>query len=253
LGFTDWCAKTLSFNNYIAASMAYRNTPTGKQTIKNALYYAEIPLDPSKVVTSVQLPVTTGGTMHIFSIGERVGGGGYNNIGITNSGATSVGAFDSNHGNSYSAQALQSKGLVSGKAFSTNGYSFFWPVAGTFDNYIAAGQTLNAARPAGVSTLAFLGSATNGGASGNVTITYTDGSTQTVSLAFPDWCNATSSTLVPHPVIAATMTYRNTQGGQQTMNNYIYFAAFHLDSTKALQSITLPQSGSLHIFSYALK
>ncbi|GCE04645.1 hypothetical protein [Dictyobacter aurantiacus] len=219
--------------------------------MKNSLYVAEVLIDPNKTVASIQLPPASGGTMHIFAVGERAGN--LNNIGITNSGATSIGAFDHYHGSSYSAQALQSQGLVSGQNFSSNGYSFPWPAAGTLDNYAAAGQTLPVTAPANASGVAFLGSATNGGAVGDVTITYTDGSTQTDSLAFLDWCNATRSIINWYPIIAATMPYRNTQGGQQTINNYIYFSEFKLDSTKTVQSITLPQSGTLHVFSYAFK
>ncbi|GCF10929.1 hypothetical protein KDI_44930 [Dictyobacter arantiisoli] len=246
LSFSDWCASTGSTHNYIAAALSYRNTAYGKQATKNYLYYNEVPLAADKTLVSVQLPQNTvGGTMHIFAAAER--SGNYNNVGITNDNAPAIGAFDGNNGSSYSAQALQSAGLVANQNFGFNGYSFAWPAAGTLDNNIVAAQVLNVTPPVGAKTVAFLGSAINGGTSGKATITYADGHTQVISLSFADWCNNTSGT------VAATMSYRNTHTGKQQIKNYIYFAEFTIDSTSTVQSITLPGDGFMHIFSYAFK
>ena len=244
IGFSDWCANTGGSDDYVAATMAYRNSPYGKQTTKNYLYYEEVPLLAGKTVASVQLPESTvGGTMHIFSVAEHAGS--YNNVGITNDTATSVGGFDGNNGNSYSAQAMQSAGLIAGRNFSFNGYSFPWPTAGEPDNYFMANQMVNVTPPAGTTKIAFLGSAINGGASGSITIRY-GGSSQTINLNFSDWCKDTSGT------VAATMSYRNTHTGQQKINTYMYFAEFTLDSTD-IQGIDLSGDSNLHVFSYAFK
>jgi len=71
LGFSDWCAKTTAFNNSVALSMSYRNSGTGSQTITNHLYYAEVQLNPGLTPVSVSMPTTSGGQMHIFSMGFR--------------------------------------------------------------------------------------------------------------------------------------------------------------------------------------
>ncbi|GCE04257.1 hypothetical protein KDAU_15860 [Dictyobacter aurantiacus] len=247
LAFSDWCANAVKFTNYVIATMPYRNTPYGTQATKNYLYYNEIPLAAGKTLTSVQLPQTTGGTMHIFAAAERAGT--YNNVGITNDTATSVGNFDSPNGSSYSAQAMQSAGLTPGGTFKYNGYSFPWPAAGTMDNYVTTNQVFNVTPPAGAKSLAFLGSSVNGVTGGALTLTYTDGHSETVSLSFPDWCNSKSG-LEP---VAATMSYRNTHTGHQTINNYIYMNEFYLNPNSTLQSITLPMNGYLHVFSYAFK
>ncbi|GCE04795.1 hypothetical protein [Dictyobacter aurantiacus] len=250
LTFSDWCSFNPSTYNYIVARMPYRNTAYGRQNTMNYLYEAEIPLQPGKTVSSVQLPLpTTSGKMHVFAAAEHAGN--LNNVGITNDNATSVGAFDGNNGNSYSAQALQSAGLVAGQNFSYNGYSFPWPAAGTLDNYLADGQTLAVTPPAGAKSLAFLGSSSNGIAGENVTIIYTDGTWQLGQLIFFDWCNSYAPGYVP--TIAATMSYRNTHTGRQTLKNYIYYQEVTLDPTKTVQSIRLPEVGSLHVFSYAFK
>jgi hypothetical protein len=55
--------------------------------------------------------------------------------------------------------------------------------AGSPDNVQASGQTIAVSLPSRATTLGFLGSATNGDASGTATITYTDGTTQTFTLA----------------------------------------------------------------------
>ncbi len=71
LGLSDWCAKTPSFNNRVALSMAYRNSGTGSQTINNHLYYAEVTLKSGLTPVSVTMPTTSGGQMHIFSMGLK--------------------------------------------------------------------------------------------------------------------------------------------------------------------------------------
>ncbi|GHO85598.1 hypothetical protein [Dictyobacter formicarum] len=251
LAFSDWCSFTQSTYNYIVASMPYRNTVYGRQNTKNYLYEVEVPLQAGKTVSSVQLPSPAAyyGKMHIFAAAEHAGN--LNNVGITNDNATSVGAFDGNNGNSYSAQALQSAGLVAGQNFSYNGYSFPWPAAGTLDNSIADGQTLADTPPAGATSLGFLGSSSNGLSGGPVFIRYTDGTMQQEQLIFLDWCNSYYPNVTSN--IVATMSYRNTHTGRQTLKNYIYYQEVTLDPTKTVQSITLPEFGGFHIFSYAFK
>ncbi|HTI13693.1 MAG TPA: hypothetical protein VL461_03855 [Dictyobacter sp.] len=90
----------------------------------------------------------------------------YNNIGISNTGATNVANLDGGH-YSYSNQALQSAGLKPGQPFSANDFTFTWPNVqvgvGGFDNYQANGQSITLTLPTnGATTLAFLGTSTGG-------------------------------------------------------------------------------------------
>jgi hypothetical protein len=131
---------------------------------------------------------------------------------------------------------------------------------GEYDNVDANGQTVDLpGATASATKLSLLGTGTNGKASGTLTITYTDGSTQTADVGFSDWALGGSANL---PVsfdnrIAATMPYRNSVGGtSQQLTVYLFATApIALQSGKQVRSVTLPsnvQGGALHVFSIAV-
>ncbi len=134
-----------------------------------------------------------------------------------------------------------------------NGISFQWPTiaAGSNDNWQAAGQVIPVSNGNGATTLAFLGSATNGPSSGTITVTYTDGTTQTFTIAFSDWTlNGGSASILPGDSVAAKMTYRNSSSGQQSRTTYLFSTSVSLTSGKTVQSVTLPGSvsqGAIHV------
>jgi predicted alpha-1,2-mannosidase len=182
--------------------------------------------------------------------------GVFNNAGISDD-ANPGGANVDSDGFSYSAQALAAVGFTPGATVSVNGVNYTWPSVpvATYDNVEAAGQVLQLPdAKAGATSLNFLGCATNGPSTGTVTITYTDGSTQTAQLGFSDWTLGGGST--PQPsfdnVIAAKTNYRDSSGGAQQVATYIFATApIALDGSKQVASVTLPTSanqGSLHIF-----
>ena len=78
------------------------------------------------------------------------------------------------------------------------------------DNILAAGQQilLSPARPGRPSSDCSVTS-TNGDSSGPVTITYTDGTSTTATVAFNDWASGPA----PDETAVATMPYRNLNGG----------------------------------------
>ncbi|GHO48681.1 beta strand repeat-containing protein [Ktedonospora formicarum] len=249
LGFTDWAIGTVSFGNTIAATTTYRNTQDGKQTKNIYLFSAEFPITAGKTVQSVTLPTTvTGGQLHVFAVG--VSWPAPNNTGTSDDSNRTAANVDG-QGNSYSAQALQSAGVVPGRqVVMRDGIAYTWPSAapGTANNYQASGQTLYVEPVPNATTLGFLGAATNGAGSGTATMTYTDGSTQTVTLGFTDW---TTGTLSFGNTVATTMSYRNRSSGQQTIPTYLFNAEVALQSGKVLQSVTLPTTvtgGQLHVF-----
>jgi hypothetical protein len=177
-----------------------------------------------------------------------------NNIGTSDDDAPTSGNFDG--ASSYSAQALASAGIVPGGAVPINGAQFLWPnaTAGTQNNYLATGQTLPVTSVPNAQTLAFLGAATNGTQSGTVTITYTDGSTQTFTLAFSDWTlNGGTSSPVAGNTIAVRSPYRNTPTGKETMQTDVFYTDVALQAGKTLKSVTLPSLWGLHVFAIATR
>ncbi|MBM9503225.1 glycoside hydrolase family 3 C-terminal domain-containing protein [Actinacidiphila acididurans] len=75
VGFADWWSSSALAGTDIAATLPYINNQGGRNNQKVHVYYAAVPIDPSKTVKAVVLPyVSTGVTsgvvaMHIFSLG----------------------------------------------------------------------------------------------------------------------------------------------------------------------------------------
>jgi outer membrane protein assembly factor BamB len=183
----------------------------------------------------------------------------YNNAGTVTDGVVSTSNFDG-YGYSYSAQALAAAGITRGGTVMAGGLSFTWPNVplGGLDNVIAAGQTIVLPTPTGGTTLGFLGAAASGPSGGTATVTYTDGSRQTITLAFSDWALGAVPGVQPLPgtSIVADMDYRdNAAGIPDPTAVYIFYVGFSLEAGKTVQSVTLPSSvngGPIHIFALAV-
>ncbi|HEY3775967.1 MAG TPA: lectin [Solirubrobacteraceae bacterium] len=179
----------------------------------------------------------------------------FNNAGICSDGASSAADFDGD-GFCYSQQQLAGQGVtIGGTVKSSDGstYSFPSAAAGQPDNVTTGGQTITVLPVSGATQIGFLGSATNGPSTGSVTIHYTDGSSQKVTLDFGDWTlNAGGGSPPSGTVVVAKTTYRDTSGGgSQTVDTYLFSDAFTIPSGKTVQSVTLPSStnqGELHVF-----
>ncbi len=236
--------------------MPYRNSSSSKQTITYLYLPTEVALDPTKTLLSVTLPSTvTGGQLHIFAVGT---GSILNNLGSSNDSQPGSANLDTIH-SSYSLQAMENAGIVSGQPVVFDGFNFLWPASyGTIaDNYQAAGQTISVTPVVNATTLGFIGSATNTGSSGvnsgTATITYTDGSTQTFTLSLTDWWSATAQS---GNQIVATFNTINTPTGPRAGTYHIYEAETSLQAGKTIQSVTLPStisSGQMHIFSISTR
>lgn len=180
--------------------------------------------------------------------------GEFNNAGISNDGQGNANV--DGDGYSYSAQQLAAAGYTPGATVTANGIQYVWPnvPAGTFDNVQTAGQILQTPNAkAGATQLTFLGCATNGPSAGNITITYTDGSTQTAQLAFSDWTLGGGSSQPSYGnTVAVKTAYRNAGAGQDQTAAYVFASApISLNASKQVASVTLPASvdqGSLHVF-----
>ncbi len=216
----------------------------------------------------------------------------YNSPGLLDDGATDSLSFDGD-GTDYSAQSLASATLATGycsqqpadwaaaQACSPAGGvapaslietpgggatgTFAFPAAdpGVFDNYRADGQVLPSPTAGNYTaqTIRFLGAAAGtGGAesTGTVTITYTDGSAQQITIGFDDW-NAT--TFTSDNTAVAICGYRDyvTSGPHAESIPADIFStpayALTVPGGQQIASITLPSaasSGQLHIFSIAV-
>jgi glucan 1,4-alpha-glucosidase len=184
----------------------------------------------------------------------------YDNVGITSDSDTSPGDFD-DAGNSYSAQALAGgtpDALTPGSPVTVDGVTMTWPnvAAGEPDNVVADGQTLPVSGSG--SKLGFLGASVYNTATGPGTITYTDGSTQSFTLAFSAW----DSTSAPAPgTSVVTTTHRwNTPTGPNGSGGVrnVYFASVALEVGKTPAFVTLPEvsngvgaTTAMHIFAVA--
>jgi phospholipase C len=179
----------------------------------------------------------------------------FDNIGISLDSNQGAANFDGG-GFSYSATALGNAGLTPGATVTSGGLTFTWPnvAAGAQDNVLSDGQIILMNGTAGQTTLGLLGSSSNGASQGTIDIFYTDGTSSTGTVSFNDWAGGPGN----GDTAVATMSYRNSASGSQTLNMYIYATTVAVDSSKTVQSVVLPvvnssDSGTaMHIFALAL-
>jgi predicted alpha-1,2-mannosidase len=185
----------------------------------------------------------------------------FDDTGVSPDDDTSVADFDGD-GFAYSADALAAMGVTPGSTITQDGVAQTWPktAVGDPNNVTVRGQTIMTPSATATDTkLALLGSATNGDTSGTLTVTYTDGSTQTATIGFSDWTLGGGGGAVAFGNrMAVTTPYRNqTSGGQQEINTYLFTTQpIALTAGKTVQSVTLPATttggGTLHVFSIGL-
>jgi beta-glucosidase len=181
-----------------------------------------------------------------------------NNAGISDDSNEAAANYD-DVGDSFSAQKLAAgtpNPLTPGGSVTIDQTTFTWPdvPAGTPDNIVTGGQTVDLSGHG--TDLGFLGSSQNGTASGNVTVNYTDGSSQSFNLNMADWfANAPAV----GDQIAATTSSWNFQGNSIGAHPVsVYFASVPLKPGKAVQSVTLPilnlagGTTAMHIFAMAV-
>jgi alpha-L-fucosidase 2 len=137
------------------------------------------------------------------------------------------------------------------------GSTFTWPAAATGqpDNTVASGQAITINRSG--STLGLLVTSTYGASSGQATVLYTDGSTQTFTLSAPDWYGTPQLGTDP----AITAPYRNRPNNTQDHTPVnIYYRSATLDAAKTVADLTLPDISvgatagvpALHVFAVSL-
>jgi len=179
-----------------------------------------------------------------FSDGQN----GFNNIGASNDGSATTANLDSS-GHSYSTQALSAAGINPGGTVNANGMSFTWPsaAAGKPNNWLVNGQVIDLGGRS-AARISFLGSASNGPATGTATVTYTDGSTSSVSITMTDWAVGTPQA---GDTVAATLGHWNAADGSSLQTYLFATTPASLTAGKQVRSVTLPAStnqGAMHIF-----
>ena len=275
LNMADWWANSAAVGNQLlttTSSWNYQSNPLGAHPV--SVYFAALPLDPSKTVASVTLPSLSGGSgttaMHVFAM--AVGNGSptmgqtypsvaaaYDTAAISDNSDPAAADYDGT-GESFSEEALAAGApyaLTPGGQVTIGGTPFTWPTpVGAPDNVIADGQMIDVSGSG--TELGFLGAAGFGSASGTGTITYTDGTTQSYSLSLADWW---TNTPVAGSEIADTTSSWNFSSSTQTPHPVrVYYESVPLESGKTVASVTLPiistgvgdNVNAMHIFAIAV-
>ena len=217
------------------------NTPEGEHTVTVT---ARMPgADPimrtAKVVVRLGRCAVAAGSFCPVDLSRD-----YNHDGVATLDATDEGNFDDS-GWSYAANLLPAAGPTS-----LGGIPYVAPsTAGTDANFVEAqGQSL--ALPAGGWATAYvLGATHNGNVDTAATVTYSDGSSQTLPLQLTDWAGG--------PAFGNTkeisMPYRIKEGqGQDGPPVAIFGTRLALDPAKTPRSIALPDDQRMEIYALTL-
>jgi predicted alpha-1,6-mannanase (GH76 family) len=244
--FSDWFGDAHNPGEAEAVAMPYRNEANG--TTNNAqfnLYGYTFLLNPGKTVQSLTLPsnrnvVVLAATLTRQDFGVQANlSPSFNATGIYTDGTTfpSNGGVD---GGGYAYSATQLGNQAGSASYIVNGVNY--TLAAPNVNNVLYGTGLPTPLPQGhFSYLKILGTGVGGSqAAQPVTITYTDGTTATVTQGFSDWFNPQG---YPHEYKAQQMSYRDqASGGTSSATFYLYYYIFPLNPGKVIQSITLPSN-----------
>jgi len=154
----------------------------------------------------------------------------------------STGGLDGN-GYSYSANLLTPSRVYSGVLFN-------FGAANVLDAVGASGQTISLTQGK-FAGLMLLGTAVQGNqTSQTITVTYTDGTSSTFTQSFSDWFTPQKFAGESEGVASAYRNYKNGTKDQRTFNLYAY--RFTLNSSKTVQSLTLPNNSHVTLLAATL-
>ena len=249
---TGWSAKP--------STIALKNVKPGQSTTATFQVTSTTPA-PGKVTNTVTADVRYRATGSAYATSAALSvvtntpfptlADAFNNVAVTDESNPAPGNFDGD-GDSYSAQALATAGATPGASITADGATFAWPqaAAGTNDNVEGSGVMVDLTGQG--SKLAFLGSEA-GFDTDTVTVTYTDGSTGTGTLGFPNWC---CDSPTDHGASPAVVTdHRDTPSGPANYGtDYdVFYNAIAIDPGKTVATVTLPNDPAIHVFALAVQ
>jgi hypothetical protein len=199
------------------------------------------PMTQGEPFTRSQFDATTGtATPTTISVGL---GTDFNRRGIVNDGSTFGGGFDG-VGFALSAQQL-------GDSLTFNGQTFTLADPGSANVIRAAGQPIEIGGASPATSLTFVAAGVNGNQINQTfTINYTDGTSVPFPLSISDW--ATPQNFAGETIVW-TMPYRDVNnGGTQFLQVNVYGYSIPLDSSKTVQSISLPNNGNVNVLAIDL-
>ena len=161
--------------------------------------------------------------------------------GIVRDGQAFTGSGFDGDGNAYSWEALGSSKILPGTSV-----AFKLGLPGQPNFVVANGQTIQVTQSSYATTLSLAGAAVNGGQENQqITLTFTDNSTEVWTQSFSDWCNPENYT---NESSIATASYRDTASGVTNQTtNHVYQYNYTIPSGKTLQSITLPTNSNVRL------
>ena len=101
------------------------------------------------------------------------------------------------------------------------------------------------------SRLALLATGTGQNAGGPLTVRYTDGTSETLSMSVPNWCCLPTG----DTQVAVRVKGKNTAAGPgqyPTVEYRIYYLPLPVDPARTVQAVTLPDDATVHVFAVAV-
>ena len=241
--FSDWGSPQNYGHEAIVSTQSYRNTSTGgTNQFTNHIYGYSYSIPAGKTLASITLPQNANVRLLDIQMSTATSvnlSGSYTSWGIAN-GNTQVAnkqGFDGG-GYYYYSGNLQSSITWSGATFQ------FGPVPNSKNgqnNFVQAkGQTISL--PQGdYGWLYLAGAAANGSRQNQVlTLTFTDGSTDTWTQSFSDWCGPQN--YAGETIIQQQPNRVNQVGNVHSQTNYVYGYAYQIPAGKTLASVKLPNN-----------
>ena len=251
--FSDWCSPQNYGHEAIVSTQAYRDTASGgtNQTT-NHVYGYSYTIPSGKTLASITLPTNPNVRLLDIQMSNSTSvnlSNAYTSWGIAN-GNTQVAnhqGFDGG-GYYYYSGNLQSLIAWSGATFN------FGPVPNSKNgqnNFVQGkGQTIDL--PQGDFGWLYLGGAAANGNQTNqaMTLTFSDGSTETWTQSFSDWCGPQN--YAGESIIQMQPNWVNQVGNVHSQTNYVYGYAYQIQSGKTLVSVKLPNNSNVGVLGMAM-
>jgi beta-glucosidase len=172
-----------------------------------------------------------------------------NNVGISDDSDPASANFDGS-GYSFSAQQLAAVGIRPGQPVASGPAGFTWPdvPAGQPDNIATQGQVITLSGSG--TRLDLLGAGGPGTQSGDITITYTDGSTSTSTITLADWW--ANSPADGDTLVATTADWNQPPTGNGPHQVSLYSTIVPLTAGEQIAYVSLPNLPGMHLFASAV-